>query len=133
MMLLTCYITCIIIIHGIFLPYGVFLRAWADSRQITPVSPTTHILLRWVYIEGSTVEYLDHFPYLGSTWVVSYLSISADIEVKFQNCIRQADNARPLRKRLQNSNQYTGPQCCYSRCPLMWLLNRSNNSNNTHS
>ena len=76
--------------------------------QIAPVSPTTHVLLRWVYNEGSTVEYLDHFPYLGSTWVVSYLSISADIEVKIQNCIRQADNARPLRKRPQNSNQYTG-------------------------
>ena len=42
----------------------------------------------------------------------------------FQMCvlfIRQAERPSLLRKRLQNSNQDTGLQGCYSHNPLIWL------------
>ena len=74
-----------------------------SAQPLTATAPN-------IDIEGTTLENVDHF---------AYLSKSANIDVLL--FIRKAERPSLLRKRLQNSNQDTWLQGCYSHNPLIWL------------
>ena len=75
-------------------------------------------------IEGTTLENVTHFAYLGS-----YISKSANIDVEIQHRIRCAcfsyvrlkDRVFSERGFRTATNEDTGLQGCYSHNPLIWL------------
>ena len=71
-------------------------------------------------IEGATLENVDHFAYLPLE-VGKHRCRNSTQDQMCVLFIRQAERPSLLRKRLQNSNQDTGLQGCYSHNPLIWL------------
>ena len=83
------------------------------SQSLTATAPN-------IDIEGTTLENVDRFPYLGLE-VGKHRCRNSTQDQMCVLFIQQAERPCLLRKRFQNSNQDTGLQSCCSHHPLILL------------
>ena len=101
---------------------GLTVNVTKTKLLFQPAQPLTATAPN-IDIEGTTLENVDRFPYLGNL-PLEIGKHQCRNSTQDQMCvpfIQQAERPCLLRKRFQNSNQDTGLQSCYSHHLLIWL------------